>query len=382
MNGVPDPTNLRNDRIPIIKPFYNKFLANILPDLEKILESNMVTGVNRILVDFEDQVSKYFEKRVMGVSSCTNGMILAMKALGLEKKDIILPSFSFSATAAMAHWNGSKIKFADISKDSLNIDPESVKSLIDKDTGAILAVHMYGNPASIPELQELAEENDLLVLYDAAHAFGSQYQGVPVANFGDASSFSMSPTKVVSTIEGGVVSFSNEENYSKLDLLRNYGNDSNYNCPLPGLNARLSEINAAVGIHYLKSAKEAVRNRNNYANKYQSGLEDIPGLSFQSVAKGDLSTYKDFSIFVNPNEFGMNRNQLANYLDKANISTKFYFYPPIHELEPYRKMKRADLSNTVWAANSVISLPIWNYMDSEIIDYIVEKIRSAHHLYR
>ncbi len=365
-------------KIPIIKPNFDEISSEIAPHLQQILESNMVTGVNRIVKEFEKNVSDYFQTPSIAISSCTAGMVLTMEGLGIRNKEVIVPSFSFSATAHMAYWTNNRIVFADIARDTLNLDPESVKRMISDKTAAILAVHMYGNPAPIKELQEIADEHDIYLLFDAAHAFGSKYEGKPIGNFGEASSFSLSPTKIISTVEGGIVSSKNEDLLEKLDLLRNYGNDPNYNCPIPGLNARMSELYAAIGNAFLPLTDTFVKNRNHYISIYKKALEDIPGIYFQEVKKGNVSTYKDFCIFIDKNEFGLDRNQLGQCFEAANISFKYYFYPPIHYLDPYKTSKKDNLANTEWASHNVFSLPIWNKMKEETILTIADEIRSCH----
>jgi dTDP-4-amino-4,6-dideoxygalactose transaminase len=363
-------------KLPIIRPNVDKFKAQIKEDIEKIIQSNMLTNVNIYTLKFEDLVKRYIgSNEIVAVSSATSGLILALDAMGVRDKEIILPSFTFAATAASAYWTHNRIVYADIDM-TFTLDIEDVRRKITKDTGAILPVHMYGNPARIKELEEISEEYDTKLLFDAAHALGSQYFGKRCGNFGDAEVFSLSPTKLLTTVEGGIISSKDSNMAGKIRLMRNYGLDPNYESEQPGLNARMSEIHAAIGISQVEYIDEFVRNRNRYVDLYKRLLGDLPGIQFQEIPKGHLSTHKDFSIVINKKNFGMDRDTLAIRLEKEGISTKKYFYPPLHRLKAYRDTK-VNLPITDKITDNVLSLPIYNYMTEEDIEGCCEAIKKC-----
>ncbi|MFX1506536.1 MAG: DegT/DnrJ/EryC1/StrS family aminotransferase [Promethearchaeota archaeon] len=364
---------------PIIRPNYDKYLDEITPLLQEILHSNMVSGVNRKVVELEDKLCQVLEvDHVVAISSCTSGMILALQAAGLRSKEILIPSFSFSATAHMAYWNNASIKAIDCDPDTFNISLTDLRQNYTKKSKAVLAVHLYGNPCEINELEEFCEKKDLLLFFDAAHALGSKYKGQAIGGQGAANSFSASPTKLYSTVEGGFLTTNNEDIAEKVRIGRNYGNFSDYTCINPGLNARMTELQAAIGLVTLRDIPTFVSNRNKYAKIYTETLKSIPGVKFQKITSDSISTYKDYSIMINPETFGVDRNLLAKALLAENIQTKFYFFPPIHQLDAYAQNEIGPLPVTNELAKSVISLPIHNFMKEADIKRITSCIKAVH----
>ncbi|MHA1221810.1 MAG: DegT/DnrJ/EryC1/StrS family aminotransferase [Candidatus Heimdallarchaeaceae archaeon] len=362
-------------KIPIIRPNYDKFSETILKDFREIINSNMVSNVNNYVKKFEDKIAEYLKvNHVIAVNSCTIGMILTMQVLGLRKKEVIIPSFTFSATAHMLYWNDCVPVFVDIDPISWNIDVTKIEEKITKNTGAILAVHLYGNPANINKLKEIAEQYDIELLFDAAHSLGSKYKKKHVSNYGFIHSYSLSPTKLLSTIEGGFITTDSEEIAEKLKISRNYGNYPDYTCKIPGLNARMSELYAAVGLPMVDYMDEFVSNRNQFAQLYKNEIKNIPGIQFQEIEKDNTSAYKDFSIVIQEERFGLDRNLLSKALTLEGISTKFYFYPPIHQLEAYKKYHIEPLKTTEFISNNVLSLPIYNFMEQDVILKICKTI--------
>ncbi|MBN2421610.1 DegT/DnrJ/EryC1/StrS family aminotransferase [Candidatus Woesearchaeota archaeon] len=368
-------------RLPIIRPNVDKYVEKeLLKDISAVLNSNMLTSVDIKLKKFEEELENYIGvKHVIGVSSCTSGLILSMQALGLRNSEVLVPAFTFSATVHAAYWNNCKIRFVDIDRETFTISPEEVEKNISPETKAIIAVHMYGNPCYIERLQEIASKHNLKLIFDCAHALGSSYQGKKIGQFGDVEVFSASPTKLLTTIEGGIVATNNTELAEMLKIDRNYGNYPDYSCKRPGLNARMSEINAVTGLHQLKDLDKYVENRNSYVDKFKKELKNIQGINFQIIKEGNVSTHKDFGFTVNENEFGLNRYELARALNAENIMTKFYFYPPMHKLDAYKeKAEYNDLKNTELVSNNVICLPIYNFMDEETINKICKAIIRIH----
>ena len=339
----------------------------------------MLSGVNIHVVELEEKLANLLNvDHVIALSSCTSGMILALQAAGLRSKEILIPSFSFSATAHMAYWNNSPVKFVDCDPNTFNISFDDLKHRISDQSKAILAVNMYGNPCDLDILTDFCEDKNLSLLFDSAHAIGSKYKNNPIGSQGLANSFSCSPTKLFTTIEGGFVTTNDEKMAEKVRIGRNYGNYPDYTCDSPGLSARMSEIQAAIGIVSLPDIPTFVNNRNRYVKLYNEELKSLPGMNFQKITADSISSYKDYSILIDSTAFGMDRNILAAALNAENIQTKFYFFPPIHQLKAFSTVNQYDLPETTKISNTVLSLPIHNFMKEEDIKRITGCIESIH----
>ncbi|MHA2244570.1 MAG: DegT/DnrJ/EryC1/StrS family aminotransferase [Candidatus Hodarchaeales archaeon] len=372
-----EPSFTKN--VNIIKPNYSNYISEISTEIKEVLASNLVSGVNIKVKEFEEKLKEYLDvSYVITTSSCTSGMILALQAAEMRGKEFLVPSFSFSATAHMLYWNNIKMKFIDCDPKTLNVTSEILHENVSNETTGVLAVNMYGNPSDFDDLQKFEDETGIKIFYDSAHALGSIYCSEKVGKQGTAQSFSTSPTKVLSTIEGGIVTTDSSEIAQRVELGRNYGNEANYQCSLPGFNARMSEINAVVGLVLLEHLDKFVKNRNKYAKIYKNQLSRTPGITLQEIQSNSVSTYKDLSIFIDSATFGIDRTKLAKALLLDGVSTKFYFYPPISQLFAYKNCQKGDLKNTYQLANTVLSLPIYNVMDKEKIIEICTVIGSIH----
>ena len=264
----------------------------------------------------------------------------------------------------------------DCELDTFNIDPVQVESAITPQTKAILAIHMYGNPAEIKKLDMISKKYNIPLIFDAAHAFGALYQNQPIGQFGMAEIFSLSPTKTLISAEGGLVTTNDAGLAQLIRLGRNYGDGGNYDPVYVGLNARMSEFHATIGLHSLKHVQYEIDRRNHITEKYQHCLKDIPGIEFQKIRSGNRSTYKDFSILIDENKFGLSRDEVCRALETENIMTKKYFYPPVHRQTIYSAIyesQKKQLNNTDSISNRVVSLPIY----SRLLDEEVNKICNA-----
>jgi len=356
----------------------------MLDHLKRVFSSGQITN-GQYVREFENKAAEYLEvKHCVAVSSCTLGLMLVEKALELTG-EVILPSFTFSATGHSLLWNGLKPVFVDCLKDSFNLDPLKIEDKITERTSAIVAVHVFGNPADVDLLTTVAEKHNLSLIFDAAHAFGSHYRGDLVGSAGDAEVFSLSPTKLLITGEGGLVATNNGELARTIRIGRNYGDPGNYDCEFAGLNARMPEWNAVVGINSLDFLEENIQRRNNIARLYRQGLEGMPGVKFQTVDFHNRSTCKDFTIFVDAEKFGLNRDMLAIALDQEGIQTRKYFYPPLHKMRVYQRVDEACVLNlpvTDYLSKNVISLPIYSLLsdnDAEKICHAITCIQAHGH---
>ena len=303
------------------------------------------------------------------MSSCTSGMMLFLKAADLHG-EVIVPSFTFPATVEAVLWAGLIPVFADCCEDTINLDPEDVKRKITGKTCAILATHVFGNPADIEALEKISRDAGVRLFFDAAHGFGASHRGNPVGSFGDAESFSLSPTKLLIAAEGGLVTTNDDELAVRLRWARNYGDPGDYDCRMLGLSARMSEFHAALALTGMDGLADRVDRRNEIAALYFENLGGIPGIRFQEIAEYDYSTYKDFTLVIDESEFGLTRDGLAQALYAENIITKKYFYPPVHEQQFMSQYAhRAEhLHNTDTISRKVLSLPIYSLLkDAEIL---------------
>lgn len=359
-----------------------RFIHPTLPPLDRVVseyrqafQQGLITN-GTLVARLEAAVCERLGARhCVAVSSCTSGLMLTMKALGL-RGEVILPSFTFFATGHAALWNGLKPVFADCDPKTWNIDPKAVQQAITPQTSAILAVHLYGNPAPVAALEQIAERHGLKLLFDAAHAFGASYNGQPVGRFGDAEVFSMSPTKLLVAGEGGLICTNDATLAHRLRAGRNYGDLGAYNPMLVGLNARMTEFNAALALAGLDLVPAKVARHNQIAAQYTAELDGTPGIGFQRLPPGHHSSYKDYSVRVAPELFGMTRDELAGALLRENIETKKYFYPPLHQQTLFRPFANTGLPVTEAVAGSILSLPIYESLPAETVRQVAWAVRG------
>jgi len=353
------------ERKNIVRPVLPDF-AELSGQVQDMLHTGMVTK-GRYLEQFEKEIAAHLGvKHAVGVSSCTTGLMLAYRGLGLTG-EVVVPSFTFMATVSALVWCGLRPVFADVDPGTTNLDPAAAEAAITENTSAIVAVHNFGNPADIAGLQAVADRHGLKLIFDAAHGFGALYGGQPVGAQGDAQIYSLSPTKLLIAGEGGIVATNNGDLAQKVRMGREYGNNGHYDSAFAGFNARMPEFNALLGIHSLKKLERAAVTRNETAALYQETIGRLPGIGFQTVRPGDRCSYKDFSITVDASIFGLTRDELARALQAEGIDTRAYYDPPVHRQSAYQQYwDGRPLPNTDWLAGSSLSLPLWSEMDSRI----------------
>jgi dTDP-4-amino-4,6-dideoxygalactose transaminase len=373
MSASPQPA--REAPIRFIKPTL-PLIGQILDRFLTSFDDGMLTN-GAVVARLEAAVAQRLRvSHCVAVSSCTSGLALVLRALGV-KGQVILPSFTFFATGHAALWNGLEPVFADCDPSAWTIDPTSLERAITSRTSAILAVHLYGNPAPIETIQRIATKHGLKLIFDAAHAFGSTYNGSPVGGFGDAEVFSLSPTKLLVAGEGGLVCTNDASLARLVRAARSYGDTGNYDPELVGLNARMTEFNAALALADLSLLDDKLRRHNQIAETYATLLAGTPGIGFQHVRECDSSSYKDFSILVSPREFGMDRDQLGDALLEQGIPTKKYFYPPLHRQKVFANHAgNTNLEITETISRRVLSLPIYHSLHDETVEMITSSIRQ------
>lgn len=358
--------------IPIAKPSLPD-LSEYVNLLEDIWETRMLSNFGPYARLWEQKAQRYLgNENVRAVSSCDVGLVIALAALDLpEGSDCILPSFTFNSTVNCVLWNGLRPVFCDVDRRSFNANPVDIETKITPNTSAILCTHVFGNPCDIDALRQISERHRLPLVFDAAQAFGSLYEGEKIGSFGDIEVFSFSGTKLVTTAEGGLISTSSLGIAQRIEYLRGYGFLGDYDSKYIGLNGKVSELEAALGSLTIDRVEAEVASRNGTAGRYRELLGDIDSLSFQLIRETDRSTYKDFAIVC-----ATRRDELSDRLSQAGIQTKKYFRP-IHQMTAFVEYRDVSLPNTDWLAEHVLCIPIFNEVREDQIEYVAAAIRSV-----
>ncbi|MDO8592403.1 MAG: DegT/DnrJ/EryC1/StrS family aminotransferase [bacterium] len=362
--------------IPLARPTLPKF-SSIEKKLKGIFKSGMLTD-SKYVGEFEQRCADFLGvENVAAVSSGTAALTLILKCLKL-KGEVILPSFTFTSGVNALFWCGLTPVFADINPKTFNIDPASIQKKITKKTAAILATHVFGNPCEIEKIEKIAKKNNLKVIYDAAHAFGSTYKGKSVFCFGDASIVSFTPTKVITTAEGGLAVVK-DKNFSRiLKLGRNNGDSFNRAEEFLGITARMNEFSAILGIEGLKIFNINLKRRLRIINLYKKELAQVNGVSLQKLEHDSFSVYKDFTILVDEKKFGMSRDDLLQKLLKDKIQTKTYFYPPLHQKITCSKLRKSLLPETENISSRIMSLPLYSHMPEKYVQQVCTLIKKSY----
>ena len=379
-NSVPLPplataAPLFGEKVPLAAPTLPPLDA-VLVEIRRLLEQSQLTNGETVRC-FEEQAADYLGvPECVAVSSCTSGLMLVERMMGLSG-EVIVPSFTFFATAHSLLWNGLEPVLVDCDARTFNVDPRRVEEAISSDTSAILGVHVFGCPAAVKELERIAARRGLRLIFDGAHAFGSQVDGTSVARWGDATVYSLTPTKPLIAGEGGLIATRDPELARRLRQARNYGKGEDYDCRLLGLNARMTEIQAALGRAGLPLVEQGVRRRNELASIYEERLAGIEGLRMQAVDAPLRSSRKDFPVVIDAPSFGCTRDELESFLATDNIETRRYFDPPLHRQHLYsagHASHGGDLPVTDAISANVLCLPLFAGLKTEIVEAIAERI--------
>jgi len=310
------------------------------------------------------------------VSNGHMALELSIQALGL-RGEIITTPFTFASTTHAIVRNGCTPVFCDINSDDYTIDVSKVEQLISEKTCAILPVHVYGNICNIENIERIANKYGLKVIYDAAHAFGEKYKDNGIANYGDISCFSFHATKVFNTIEGGAVCCSDREVGKKISRLRNFGIIDEETVEGIGTNAKMNEFCAAMGLCNLKHITDEILKRKKLYNQYCVRLAAVKGIKLCKKQDDVLSNYAYFPIIVDENEYGYNRNDLAEALSVKGINVRKYFYPITNTYDCIRN--RFEVNETPVAmqiSENVLTLPLYADLKMEDVDRICKIIIS------
>lgn len=374
-----------SEKLQIIRPTLPAYESVALQVADMFATGMLTKG--KYVHQFEERLADHMSvKHAVCVSSCTLGLMLTYQGLGLSD-EVIVPSFTFMATVHPLAWLNATPVFVDIDPHTWCVDPAQVEKAITPRTTGIVAVHNFGNPADIEALEATARRYDLKLVFDAAHGFGVLYRGKPVGRYGDAEVFSTTPTKLLVTGEGGVVATNDDGLADHIRIGREYGNDGHYGSLFAGLNARMPESSAILGLKSLEMLEESAEKRNRVVHLFRGRLEELPGLTFQTVLPGNRCSYKDLSVLVDEDAFGLTRDQLAQALQAENVDTRKYHDPPVHTHQTYRHLYgryRGALPVTDRVSAQSLSLPIYSHMDEATVDGMctaVERIqRYADHI--
>jgi dTDP-4-amino-4,6-dideoxygalactose transaminase len=365
------PAGEGNTAVPLFRPSLPP-LEEYVEHLRRIWDSGMLSNFAAQAQELELLASSYLGTPTLAVVSGDVGLIIALKALGLDPESpCFLSDFTFNSTINAAVWNGLRPVLVDCDRRTLNMDPERLADALSRDRspGVVLATHVFGNPCDTDALGRLAADHGSYVVYDAAHAYGSQREGTPVGSLGDASVFSLSPTKLVTSGEGGLISTPHAWLAERVVYLRAYGFQHDYESHYAGINGKMSELHAALGLICLPTVEEAVLRRAWILEQYRSHLGEQ--VSWQHVRAADRSTYKDISIGL-----GHRRPHIEKALGAAGIQTKRYFMP-LHHMRAYARFAPPALETSDAAYNSTLCLPCYADLDGQTISRVSAVIEQA-----
>ena len=342
--------------------------------LDEIWDSRFLTNSGPIHQRFEQAIAEYLGvKYVTLVANATIGCMLAMRHYGITG-EVITPAFSFVATAHSAKWVGADLVFADIDPVTLNIDPADVERRITPHTSAILAVHCYANPCDTQALADIAKRHGLKLIYDGAHCFGTKDAGGSLLRYGDLSVVSFHATKVFSTLEGGAIISHDPETKQALDRLRNYGIVDENNIETLGLNAKMSEMHAAIGLAQLAYVDRDIAQRCQVVQRYWSRMKGVTGLRCICPPDRPGQNYYSFPVLVEP-DYPISCTELYDRLKENGIYARRYFYPLLTQLPMYRDIPSADsagLFNAQTTSERVLCLPLYPDLAPEDQDRICD----------
>lgn len=369
--------------MPIIEPIYvtRPFLPpleELLPYLEQIWSSRQLTNGGPFHEQLEQALCDYLGvKHISLFANGTLALVTALQALRITGEVITTP-YSFVATAHSLLWNGIKPVFVDIDPKTLNLDPNKIEAAITPQTTAILPVHIYGRPCDTDRIQAIADTYGLKVIYDAAHAFAVEDTGGSILRHGDLSILSFHATKVFTTFEGGAIISPDEKTKKRIDYLKNFGFADEVTVVAPGINGKMNEFQAAVGLVQLKHIDRVIAEREAIDRHYRELLTGIPGISCLPRSLSKQHNYSYFPILVE-SEHPISRDELYAKLRAQGIYARRYFYPLISEFPMYRALPSAKSGHLPVAVNSarqVLCLPIYPDLLSEQVKLIASIVAS------
>ncbi|WP_211208648.1 DegT/DnrJ/EryC1/StrS family aminotransferase [Leptonema illini] len=370
-----------------MQPFENPVMVTrpIFPDLselntklEEIWDSKWLSNNGRQHQKLEESIKKVL--KVPNASLFNNGtiaLIVAVQSLRLSGEVITTP-FTFPATPHVLTWNNIKPIFCDIDPTTLNIDVDKIESMITPLTTGILPVHVFGTPCDVFKIQEIADRYGLKIVYDAAHAFMTEIDGKGIGNFGDITMFSFHPTKLFHTGEGGALVYEDDHFKQRIDLLKNFGIKSEDEVIMPGINGKMNEIQAALGLIVLDLIEEERSKRQVILKRYTERLSEIEGIFFHTLDSNIKNSLQYFVVQVDEKTFGRSRDYVYDELKKYNVFARKYFYPLCSDYACYRQLPSSNpenLPNANSAVKKVLSMPFYGELTVDDVDRICDIIQ-------
>jgi dTDP-4-amino-4,6-dideoxygalactose transaminase len=346
--------------------------------LQKIWASKVLTNGGEFHQELEKALCEYLGVKYISLfNNGTIALLTALQALNI-KGEVITTPYSFVATTHSLLWNGLTPVFVDIDPETLNLDPQKIEAAITDKTTAIMPVHCYGRPCDVGAIGQLARDKGLKVIYDAAHAFGVRIGNESLLNFGDLSILSFHATKVFNTFEGGAIVSSTPEMKQRIDHLKNFGFTDEVTVVEAGINGKMSEVNAALGLLQLKNMDQVLADRERIASRYRERLLGVKGIRLPTLDEGVTINNSYFPIFIE-DDFYMDRDSLYEKLKVKNIYSRRYFYPLISDFPMYKNLASASKENLRIASNvasQVLCLPIYPSLMDLDQDKIIDTILS------
>ena len=337
--------------------------------VDRVLRSGMLAQGPEVKA-FEEEFSEHFglDRACVAVNSGTSGLHLGLLSSGIKAGDeVIVPSFTFAATANSVALTGATPVFADIAADDFTLDPASVEASITDKTRGIMPVHLYGHPAKMDALRAIADKHDLMLFEDAAQAHGASLNGTPVGAFGEFAAFSLYPTKNMTSGEGGIVSVANAEIERNVRLYRNQGMLQQYHNEVVGLNNRMTDIHAAIGRVQLTKVGGWTQQRQSNAAFLSANLQ---GVVVPPVAEGAVHVYHQYTVRVAEDRDGFSKALKEQY----NVGSGMFYPVPNHRLQPFQSP--VDLPETERAAKECLSLPVHPSLSQGDLERIVEAVNA------
>jgi len=346
----------------------------------QMLDDNWLTNNGPLVQEFEQRIASLLRvKHCICVCNATIGLEIAIRAAGLTG-EVIVPSYTFIATAHALQWQEITPVFADIDPATHNLDPARIERHITPRTTAILGTHVWGRPCAVESLAEIAQRRGLKLMFDAAPAFGCSYRGRMIGGFGLAEVFSFHATKFLHAFEGGAITTNDDELAGKIRLMTNFGFSGYDNVIYIGTNGKMSEVSAAMGLTNLEGIADLVAvNRRNF-EVYRAGLTGIPGFALMAYDPAERGNYQYVVVEVDEAKAGLTRDELVQVLHAENVLARRYFWPGCHRMEPYRSLypyAGMFLPDTERVAARVIVLPTGQAVTPEMIQTICAILRSA-----
>jgi dTDP-4-amino-4,6-dideoxygalactose transaminase len=352
---------------PFLPPL-NEYVAH----LEEIWGRNVLTNQGPLVNELEQSIQSYhgIQANVHCVANGGLGLQIVLKALGVTGEVVTTP-LSYVATTSCPLWEGCSIKFADIDPDRLTIDPDAVESVIGPNTEAIVATHVYGNPCDCETLEAISNKHGIALIYDAAHAFGVAYQEKSILEYGDASMVSLHSTKLLHAVEGGFVVASDPAVAEKVEWMRRFGHQDNGAFHGVGINAKLSELHAAMGLCNLKYVEKIIRKRNVICDVYDEAIGDDDALSTIKYRQGATRNYSYYPVI-----FDSEASLLAAMarFNEANIFPRRYFYP---DLSTFFSQSAVNCPRSIDISRRILCLPLAESMDHSATDRVVTALRAS-----